>query len=280
MRFPMPVRATLLGLIFAGTAAGAATLKQPFEKSYPLKAGGAFAIHNVNGGVDVEAWDRDEVRVVAEKKVRAGSEATAKKILDQVRIEATPSAGSLRIDTKLPRRHEGLFDWLSGNHVEISVAYHVQVPKSVRVDAESVNGHVALTGTRGDARLETTNGHITVSRTAGRLELESTNGGIDVADAAGAVKAATTNGHIDVRLVQLPAGAELSLDTTNGGVSVTLPRQARFSLDAATTNGSVHSDFAVAAGHSTRRRVEGDVNGGGGRLLARTTNGGIRISEL
>src|SRR5579884_2193461 len=40
---------------------------QVFEQSYPLHAGGSFLLENVNGSVEVDGWDRDEVEVRAVK---------------------------------------------------------------------------------------------------------------------------------------------------------------------------------------------------------------------
>ena len=38
-----------------------------FHQTYPLAAGGSFALENVNGSVQVEGWSRDEVEVSAVK---------------------------------------------------------------------------------------------------------------------------------------------------------------------------------------------------------------------
>jgi DUF4097 and DUF4098 domain-containing protein YvlB len=268
------------GLLFAWKGAEAATLSQRFEKTYPLRSGGDFQLRNVNGGVTIEAWDRDEVRVQAEKKVRAGSDEDAKKVMDQVHIDVSQTGGGLKVETRLPKRGEnGFLGWLTGNDVNIDVEYHVWVPRDAAVDAGSTNGGVRLTGTRGRARLESTNGGLTAQKVTGDLTLETTNGSIRVEDSAGAVQASTTNGGIDVSLDDVPNGSDLSFETTNGGVKVQLPRDIRVSLDAATSNGSVASDFEVAGAGKSRRHVAGDINGGGGKLRVRTTNGGIRIVE-
>jgi hypothetical protein len=51
-------------------------------------------------------------------------------------------------------------------------------------------------------------------------------------------------------------------------------------VDAATTNGGIDSDFDLAGGESRRNRLTGDINGGGGTLRIRTTNGSVHISEI
>jgi len=269
-----------LGCLLLATIAEAVTLKETFDRTVPLRPGAQVRLANVNGGVTFEAWDRDEVRIQAEKRVKAGSTAVAQKIMGQVRIEVAPEAQGLRIETKLPRRDNGFFDWLFGNQASMSVSYHVHVPRRAGLNVESVNGGLTVAGTRGKARMETTNGGIDLTDVQGNLELTTVNGGINVRRSAGALRAATTNGSIEAELSDLTDGSDLRLETTNGHVVLRLPRDARLSIDAATTNGRVQSDFTVEGGQPGKHSLRGDINGGGGRLFVRTTNGGIEIAEL
>jgi DUF4097 and DUF4098 domain-containing protein YvlB len=270
--------AVLCGLLITA-AASAATLKENFDKTIPLKPGSAVTLRNVNGGVTVEAWDRGEVRIEAEKKVKAGTDEAARKTMSQVRIEVTPGAGGLRIETKIPKNGDGFFAWLFNNQVNVNVTYRVHVPRRAAVDAETVNGGVALAGTRGKVRLETTNGAVDVKDVQGDVNAGSTNGGITATRIAGAVKAGTTNGAIDADLLDVPEGSDLRFESTNGSITVRLPRDARLSVDASTTNGRVESDFEVEGGRKTKHSLKGDINGGGGRLVLDTTNGSIDIRE-
>lgn len=272
------ILSVLCGLLIA-VSASAATLKENFDKTIPVKAGSAVTLRNINGGVTFEAWDRNEVRVVAEKKVKAGTEEAARKAMSQVRIEVTPSAGGLRIETKVPKQGSGFFDWLFNNQVNINVTYRVHVPRRAAVDAETVNGGVDLTGTRGKVRVGTTNGGIDVKDVQGDVNAFSTNGGITATRITGAVKIGTTNGAIEADLVDFPEGSDLQFETTNGGISVRLPRDARLTVDASTTNGHVQSDFEVPGAAKGKRSLRGDINGGGGNLVLSTTNGSIEILE-
>jgi hypothetical protein len=276
LRRILPLLAVLL---LAGTAAQAVELKERFDRTVPLRPGSSLELRNVNGGVTVEAWDRNEVRIEAEKKVKAGSAEQAKKLMDQVRIDVSPGAGGLRVETKTPKRGDnGFFDWLFGNQASANVTYRLHVPRQVAADLETVNGGIVLTGTRGKTRLATTNGGITVNGVQGDLDLGTTNGGIEVNRSAGAVRAETTNGAITAELTDFPDGDDLRFTTTNGGVSLRLPRDARLSIDAGTTNGRIHTDLPVEGGQPGKRSLKGEVNGGGGTLYIRTTNGGVEIN--
>ena len=75
-------------------------------------------------------------------------------------------------------------------------------------------------------------------------------------------------------------GAErISLETTNGGVTLTLPEKAKATVSASCTNGGINvgslDNFDVT--EKSRRRLEGKLNGGGTEVELRTTNGGIRL---
>jgi DUF4097 and DUF4098 domain-containing protein YvlB len=270
---------TLTALALLAGAARAATLKESFAQSYPFSAGGTLTLRNVNGSVTLDAWDRNEVRIEADKEVKAGSDADARKIMDQVKIDVQTAAGGLRVDTKLPKKDNGLLGWLGNNGTNVNVTYRVHLPRQAHVDAGSVNGAVALTGTHGAAKLDSTNGSLKVTGVEGNLDLGTTNGSIAAAGINGTVKAETTNGSINLEFANVPRQGDLALETTNGGVTVKLPRGSGVSVDAETTNGRVHSDFQVAGGEAGKRHLSGDINGGGSRLHIRTTNGGVHLVE-
>lgn len=271
------------GLLILGAAAHGVTLKERFDKTVPLRPGSQVQLTNVNGGVTFEAWDRNEVRVEAEKQVKARDSDAARKVMAQIRIDVAPDSAGLRVDTRVPKRGEsgGLWDALFGDNVNYGVTYTVHVPRRTAVVVQNSNGGIELRGTQGAAHLKTSNGGLTVREAEGDLELRTSNGGITVVHSSGALTAKTTNGAIQAELTDFPDGAGLSLESTNGGVSIRLPRDARFSIDAATSNGSVDSEFSVPGKTGGRRnRLEGDVNGGGSKLVIRTSNGGVRIRSL
>lgn len=284
MHKPM-VRTALLALLGLASAAASAqaavTLKDRFQQTYPLQSGGTVTLDNVNGGVTFEAWDRNEVQVVADKEVKAKTGEAARKAMQQVRIQVAKGAGRLDIATELPKRDNGFLEWMTGNNVNINVKYQVKVPRNATLDIETVNGGVRVAGTRGKAHVETTNGALSIDGVHGDLRLGTTNGAIEVTRSAGAVQAETTNGGIEIELTEVPDGSDLSFETTNGGVTVRLPRDIRVSLDAATSNGRVDSDFDVdGADSKSKRRLSGDINGGGGKLRVRSTNGSVSIEEI
>jgi len=271
----------LAGVMTAQVAAAAETFKENFEHTYPLSAGGSFTLRDVNGPVSVTAWDRNEVHVVAEKQLRAGNADEGRRRLAELRIDVDAKPGALRIDTRFPHENGGGFwSWVAGGGgAAAAVSYRIEVPRNLKVDVETVNGAVSVHGTEGDLRAETTNGAVDVAGVHGKIHLGSTNGAISAADAAGSVVAETTNGSIEVDLKQVDRGMEMSFETTNGHITLKVPHDIRASISASTTNGNVSTDLPVQLhGKSNKHHLDGDVNGGGGRLRLESTNGGIEIT--
>ena len=278
MRPSIPVLALALAALAwtPPSAQAKETLKETFLKTYPLRSGGELRVENHNGGITVEAWDRNEVRVEAIKQVRADSTEKAREGMKLLRIEVQPSAGALQIVTRYPKNQgDGFFDWLSGNSLSMSVTYKIKAPRELVSNLQSTNGGVRLVGTRGRADLSTTNGGVSVENVEGNIRLRTTNGGLTVVNAAGTLDGVTTNGGINARLTEVDG--DISLRTTNGGVTLSLPEDLRATVDIATSNGGIHSDLAVEGGEKTRRSLTGDINGGGGKLFVRSTNGGVRL---
>ena len=269
---------TLLVLAFAATAE-AAIFNEKLTRTSPLKPGGTVVIDNVHGVVTVEAWDRPEVRVEVEKQIDSPSQKRASKVLRGIKLDVKADANRFRIKTLLPYNDNSFMDWLTGNGYYASVHYHVRVPHQAAVEVDNTNGLIKLVGTRGRAVVNSVKGGLILDRTAGRV-IASINGDVTVTGASGTVDVETINGGIEVKLPQLPSGSYLSLSTVNGPVELRLSRNIRISLDAASSNGPVHSDFKVQGKAVSRQSLRGDINGGGGRLQVRTTNGPVRLVAI
>ncbi len=265
-------------LAAATLPAQAATVHKTVSGVYPLAANGTLDLSNVNGSITIEAWDRPEVEVRADKSVKSPSEDEANKALDQLKVIVDAKPNRVKVEAQFPHSHSGLFSWLSGRAVEsIKVEFHVRIPREADLRIDNVNGAITLEGGKGDLRLTTVNGSVSASDTDGTLKLESTNGSVQAHHTRGALEASTVNGRIEAELSDLGAG-KTSLESTNGGITLRLPASVRANLSASTTNGGVSCDFDVA-GTKKRNRIEGTLNGGGPEIEIDTVNGSVSIGE-
>ena len=128
-----------------------------------------------------------------------------------------------------------------------------------------------------EVKCTTVNGGVSVTGLSGRVTAETTNGGVVARDVSGTIDASTTNGGVDVELARLGEGGA-KLACTNGGIRLRLPADAKASISASVTNGGIDtSGLAIETTQSSRRRLEGRLNGGGAPIQIEGTNGGIRI---
>lgn len=199
-----------------------------------------------NGGITVEGWDRNEIRVLARVTAQADHMDDARGLVQEVEVSTSGT-----ISSKGPR---------TGRHEWWSVSFRILAPRS------------------SDLSLETTNGGIRIEDVAGDIDFSTTNGGVHLTGVAGDVRGRTTNGglHIDLTGSEWQ-GSGLDVRTTNGGVKLTVPDGYNARLETGTTNGGMRFDFPVTVQGRIDRRLSVDLGSGGKPIRAFTTNGGVTV---
>ncbi len=224
--------------------------RNTFEQTVALEPGSSVTVRNRNGSIDVRAWDRAEVAIVAVKTAQSSIWRRGEVDLSEVEIEVSESPEGVAVRTIVPH---GIRN--------VSVSYDLRVPSSV------------------DLELFTANGSVSVEDVAGRVIVRSSNGRINADNISGPVDLETTNGSIDAELREV-TDADMRFETVNGSVTVAVPHDAAASVDARTTNGSIRSDLPVVmTGTMRKRHLSGDLNGGGAKLDIKTVNGSVRVRE-
>ncbi len=105
-------------------------------------------------------------------------------------------------------------------------------------------------------------------------------GGLKLSRIAGDVEGRTTNGGMDVTLDGSAwQGNGLNLETTNGGVHLSVPDNYNAHLETGTTNGRVSIDLPVTVQGTINRSISTDLGTGGATIRVRTSNGGVKISR-
>lgn len=151
---------------------------------------------------------------------------------------------------------------------------------SAPVDAHTSGGSINIGDTSGAVDANTSGGSITLARIQGEVRARSSGGSIRIEDALGTVDASTSGGSITAKISQQPR-SDSKLSTSGGGVTVTLAPSIRVDLDARASGGGVRSDVAVTVqGTQDEDSLRGKVNGGGPKLVLRTSGGGIRVKSL
>lgn len=243
---------TLAATVLLTQLAPAASEK--VEATYPLKPDGSVRVANVNGRIEVRAWDGDGVKLEATKEGRTDEIVAGIKIV----TDATPERLSLK--TELPKVKRG---WFRGTSQEGQVTYVLLVPAGVTLE-----------------KIETVNGSVLIEQIDGAVHATSVNGSIKCQSLAGTAKLETVNGSIFSTHTQLQPEARLKASSVNGAIEVQLPANLSAALEATTVNGSVQTDFAfTATTKNSKRSVEARIGGGDARIELSTVNGGIRVRE-
>jgi hypothetical protein len=180
------------------------------------------------------------------------------------------------------------------------------------LDASTGSGSIGLTNIGGEARAHTGSGGITVNGVKGQLRASTGSGSIRGTGVAGGITASTGSGGIELQQVSAgnvevstgsgsidlegirggirartgsgsiraqgePTGT-WSLRSSSGGITVRLPANAAFELDASTSSGSITTDHPITVvGTVGRRQLRGKVRGGGPLLDLNTSSGSIRV---
>lgn len=248
----------LAASILLPSAASAFRLERTWERSFTVGEGAEFILENVNGDIEVSSWDRDELEIVAEIRIKAPSKSKALELYEKIEFLIDEKEGYLSIEADLPRIRQVGF--LFGDHTSITIDYVVRVPLATDLGLTSVNGDIDAAAVRG------------------RFDIRTTNGSIDLRGMMGAGELKTVNGGVKCRIVEFPKKGRLDIKTTNGGVRLDLPDGVGGSLEAKTVNGGIDLDIPLSKSIKVKRRsISGVLGDGEGKILIRTTNGGISI---
>jgi len=232
---------TLLGLPVALLAQ---QVVQTEKFNYPLTGGGKFTIDDANGTIAIRCWGHNEVEITATKH------AESKADLDAIRIDIKQGTGTIEVHTIYPSPgpHNG------------GVSYEVVLPKDL-----------------GNLEASTANGSISAESVSGSVSIRLENGAITATSLKGPFSLSTTNGSINADCTDL-AGDGL-LHTTNGSITMALPRSADALVDAATTVGRINSNLSADKVNKgvVGGSLEARLGAGSHHLEAKTTNGTISL---
>lgn len=151
---------------------------------------------------------------------------------------------------------------------------------SAEIIAHTSGGSISIGDTTGRVEAKTSGGSIKLARVGGEVVARTSGGGIRIEDASGTVDASTSGGSIHAHISRQPSG-DSKLSTSGGGVVVTLAPSIAVDLDAHSSGGGVSSDVPVTIrGTHDDNSLKGQINGGGPRLVLRSSGGGVRVKSL
>ena len=195
-----------------------------------LRSGQTIHVENISG--DVIAVPGKEFSAVVTIQVSAPSDQKARQLLDATRVATDHDDEGWSLETRWPGARSG------GSHggdrhgslcsaCKVTAKYELVIPAGVTAELQTVNG---------DVRVRDCNGE---------MKLASVNGAIEARGVRASLEANTVNGRIDAVVAAIPKDASFGLQSVNGPLVLTLPKDARFDLSASTMNGTIASTFAL-----------------------------------
>ncbi len=230
---------------------------------------GRLQVHTLNGGIDVEGYNGQEVvvRYTTEggrKSDKPATENGMRRISDNnVGLDIREENNEVTIKVNSWMRKADLV---------------ILVPRNFSLHLRTVN-----------------DGLVQVKDVSGELDISNVNGSVVLQNISGAAMVNTVNGEIEAEFAETLPDVPMSFTNVNGEIQVKLPANAKFSVKAKSQFGDVYTNFDMKMKQPTARSesangngvyqvkienwVEGTVNGGGPEIYVKSLNGAIYIEK-
>lgn len=144
------------------------------------------------------------------------------------------------------------------------------------LDAQTGSGSIRAVGIAGRTTAKSGSGTIRIELTGkGDVDASAASGGVTVTGVDGGLRVTSASGSVSV--TGRPS-RPWTIRSSSGSVTVRLPADAAFDLDAHANSGRVDSAHPVTmTGRIDKGRIQGQVRGGGPLVEIRSSSGGVRI---
>ena len=298
----MKIRNALLSAAVFAAIAGPASAAQDLTRRATVTADATVEVSNVQGRVDVTAWDRNEVELVA--KLESDKDELAFEATDRhVRIEVDRPHGKYNHEDEddanltlhVPQGARLIIDTVSADITIVgikgeqsleSVSGTVETQAfDAPVSVSSVSGEAVVTGHGGTAAVSTENvsGSTVVTGIRGSYEGEVVSGSINATVAAAEhLDVSTVSGDIEVHADLVPT-ARVSMESVSGVVELVVkpPVNADFNLES--FSGRLKNCFGQTARKTSKYTPGSELDftqgSGGARVEIQTLSGEISICD-
>ncbi|HET8757924.1 MAG TPA: DUF4097 family beta strand repeat-containing protein [Solirubrobacteraceae bacterium] len=297
----MNIPNALLAAAILAAAAPAATAQQTINKNAKVAPDATVEVTNVQGTIEITAWDRNEVDLVAvleSPKDQLEYEASER----HVRIEVERERGKYKSDgddarltLRVPTGARVIADAVSAD-ITVKGVRGEQSLESVSgeidtqafdapVKANSVSGEVTIVGNGGKASVSTENvsGSSTVTGVRGDFSGEVVSGELraTIAD-AGRVDASTVSGDIELS-VELNAASRVDLESVSGGIGLKIKPPVNADFDIESFSGDIENCFGPKPRETSKYTPSTELDftqgSGGARVEIETLSGEIRVCD-
>jgi hypothetical protein len=189
-------------------------------------------------------------------------------------ISANGLTGNIKVDTS---GGDLKFSQIHGEiHADTSGGDITAKESDGKTTLDTSGGRIEVTGGRGDLSVDTSGGNVTVLNRVGDTKVESSGGKLRLGNISGKLNAETSGGSVSA-ILPSPVAGDVRLETSGGSITVLTPPNAALTIDAETSAGSVRSDLPISRISADSDSLKGTMNGGGTKLVLRSSAGSIEI---
>ena len=277
--------AVLLAAMIAVGCRSQPTAEGSFDKTFEVTGPVRIELTNGSGDSRVTAGPAGEVRIHGEIQVRAWSDKSGQRRVDE--LQANPPVSQ---DGSLVR-----IGGAGSATKDASIDYTITVPADAEIRAVTGSGDLEIIGLKGPANFVAGSGDIKASKITGDVQITAGSGSIELSEVGGQVQATAGSGditldkiHDDIRLQTGSGSIEITdpggkLEASTGSGDVTI-RGASEDIRIRTSSGDVTVDGNPGANNYWDfHTVSGDValqvpTEASFRLFARSSSGDIEAS--
>ncbi|HEY4932591.1 MAG TPA: DUF4097 family beta strand repeat-containing protein [Terriglobales bacterium] len=230
---------------------------------------------------DVSITDRKaDVRLTLQKGDITLNEITgnAKMTMDKGSIRASNVSGDVEVDGRVD--NATLEDIKGGVRLNGDFFNDIRLSKiSKTVEFKSARSDISLASVPGD--LEISGDSLRATDIGGPMRFVTRSKDIHLEGVTGDVEVENANGAIEIRPAdKLPIG-KMILTGKHGDITVTLPANAGFQVDATTRKGDISSEFSPLRNEETNgsSHMTGTIGNGATKLQINADTGDIRINK-
>ncbi len=145
------------------------------------------------------------------------------------------------------------------------------------VEVDGSSGSVSLIEVEGSIQVDTASGSVRMGRVIGDVSVDTGSGSVRLDTLRGkCVNVDTGSGAIEAGFDVLPNG-RYSFDAGSGRITLTVPEDASFSLEAESGSGRIDCSLPLVVSHAGRGSLTGVMGDGSARIAADASSGGIII---
>jgi hypothetical protein len=272
---------------------GGESYSETVEERFTFDRTPRLRVRNVSGETSVSAAGAPgEIRIVARKRVSAGSEDRAKRLLQNLEIRMEKHGDELLVVPHLYEQERGWLDLFRGKRFRVD--FDITVPAECAIDAQTVSGELSVEGVRGPLEIQTVSGDVRLEDLQGPMRLKSVSGDVDCRRYVGHFEGNTVSGDVTISGARLRSSL---LHTVSGDVQVEAwldPRKEhRFktisgdvelalaepdaSIDYRTASGTVECELLARIVRHGRTEYSIVVGGGRSRVGVKTVSGDLTV---